>query len=70
MPLPLGSTGDPSCVVTFTGGEQREVCDLLRERLTRSRQVFFMHVTVEGVWLEGEQDDFTLVVALIQKDRA
>lgn len=69
MPLPLGSAGDPSCVVTFTGGEQRAVCDLLRNRLTRSRQVFFVPATVEGVWLEGEDDDFTLVVALIQNDR-
>ena len=59
----------PLPVTRFTGAQQREVCDLLRSRLTRTRQVFFTPVTVEGVWLEGQDDDFTLVVALTQKDR-
>ena len=45
------------------------MCDLLRNHLTRTRQVFFTPVTIEGVWLEGQDDDFTLVVALTQRDR-
>ena len=69
-PLPLGSPLiHPLPVTRFTGAQQWEVCDLLRNRLTRTRQVFFTPVTIEGVWLEGQDDDFTLVVALTQKDR-
>lgn len=31
--------------------------------------MFFTPATVDGVWLEGQDDEFTLVVALTQKDR-
>ena len=70
VPLPLGSPLiHPLPVTGFTGAQQREVCDLLRNRLTKTRRVFFTPVTIEAVWLEGQDDDFTLVVALTQKDR-